>query len=181
MGQYVDEFSKLAHYAPDDVATDAAKQEKFMEGLNDEMSMQLMVATFNNYQELVDKALMMKGSSSRLRAAKGSMDKGSTIQELSRSLVLPRSREDTPITMEAIPTMEEVRITTVAPRMEMGMEQAATRTALTQPHPQRRTKVTLLVSSAERLDTMPMSVLKQIMEMAIEALGRSPTLSTGDK
>ena len=39
VGQYVDEFSKLSRYAPDDVATDAAKQEKFMEGLNDEMSM----------------------------------------------------------------------------------------------------------------------------------------------
>ena len=39
VAQYVDEFSKLASYAPDSVATDAAKQEKFMEGLNDEMSM----------------------------------------------------------------------------------------------------------------------------------------------
>ena len=39
VGQYVDDFSKLSCYAPDDVATDAAKQEKFMEGLNDEMSM----------------------------------------------------------------------------------------------------------------------------------------------
>ena len=57
----MEEFSKLSHYAPDDVATDAAKQEKFMEGLNDDMSMQLMVATFNNYQELVDKALMIEG------------------------------------------------------------------------------------------------------------------------
>ena len=37
VGQYVDEFSKLARYAPDDVATDAAKQ-KFLEGLNDEIS-----------------------------------------------------------------------------------------------------------------------------------------------
>ena len=43
------------------MATDAAKQGKFMEGLNDEMSMQLMVETFNNYQELVDKALMIEG------------------------------------------------------------------------------------------------------------------------
>ena len=110
-----------------------------MEGLNHEMSMQLMVATFNNYQELVDKALMIEGSSSRLRAARGSMDKGSTIQELSRSLVLPRTREYIPITMEAIPTMEEVRITTVAPRMETGMEQAAIRTTLTQQRPPRRT------------------------------------------
>ena len=43
----MDEFSKLARYTLDDVAIDAAKQEKFMEGLNDEMSLQLMVATFN--------------------------------------------------------------------------------------------------------------------------------------
>ena len=42
------------------MATDAAKQEKFMEGLNDEMNMQLMVATFTNYQELVDRALMIE-------------------------------------------------------------------------------------------------------------------------
>ena len=39
VAQYADEFSKLSRYAPDDVATDAAKQEKFMEGMNDEMSM----------------------------------------------------------------------------------------------------------------------------------------------
>ena len=49
VGQYVDEFGKLARYVPDDVATNAAKQEKFLEGLNDELSMQLMGATFNNY------------------------------------------------------------------------------------------------------------------------------------
>ena len=48
MARYVDEFSKLSRYAPDDVATDAAKQEKFMEGLNDDMSMQFMV----NIQQL---------------------------------------------------------------------------------------------------------------------------------
>jgi len=42
VSQYVDEFSKLARYAPDDVATDAAKQEKCLEGLIDELSMQLM-------------------------------------------------------------------------------------------------------------------------------------------
>ena len=53
------------------------------------------------------------------------MDKGSTIQELSRDLVLPRTREDTfTITMEAIIPMEEVRIIIVAPRMGMGMEEA---------------------------------------------------------
>ena len=69
-GQYMDEFSKLSRYAPDDVAIDVVKQEKFMEGLNDEMSMQLMVATFNNYQELVDKALMIQGKQQQIENRK---------------------------------------------------------------------------------------------------------------
>ena len=70
VAQYVDEFSKLSRYARDDVATDAAKQEKFMEGLNDEMSMQLMVATFNSYQELVDKALIIERKQRQIESRK---------------------------------------------------------------------------------------------------------------
>ena len=66
MDQYADDFSKLACYAPEDVATDAAKQEKFLEGLNDELSMQLMVAAFNNYQQLVDRALMIEGKQQQI-------------------------------------------------------------------------------------------------------------------
>ena len=76
VAQYVDEFSKLSWYAPDDVATDAAKQEKFMEGLNDEMSLQLMVATFNNYQELVDKALMIEGKQQQIESRKRKYGQG---------------------------------------------------------------------------------------------------------
>ena len=67
------------------------------------------------------------------------MDKGSTIQELSRGPVLPRTQEDTfTITMEVTITMEEVRTTTVAPRMGMVMEEAMARTVPTQQHPPRR-------------------------------------------
>ena len=36
----------------------------------DEMSMQLMVATFNNYQELVDKALMIEGKQQQIESRK---------------------------------------------------------------------------------------------------------------
>ena len=39
VGRYVEDFSKITRYAPDDVATDVAKQEKSLEGLNDELSM----------------------------------------------------------------------------------------------------------------------------------------------
>ena len=76
VGQYVDNFSKLARYAPDDIVTDAAKQEKFLEGLNDEQSMQLMVATFTNYQELVHRALMIESKLQQIESRKRKYGQG---------------------------------------------------------------------------------------------------------
>ena len=49
VAEYVEDFNKLARYAPNDVSTDATMQEKFLEGLNDELGVQLTVATFANY------------------------------------------------------------------------------------------------------------------------------------
>ena len=67
------------------------------------------------------------------------MGKESIILELSRSLVLPRTREDPfNITMEVTITTEEVRTTIVAPRMAMRMEEAAARTVPTQQRLPRR-------------------------------------------
>ena len=62
------------------------------------------------------------------------MDKESTIQELSRSHVLPLDRED----IFSIPMEEVVRTITMAPRMEMAMEEAMARIAPTH-QPQLRT------------------------------------------
>ena len=100
------------------------------------------------------------------------MDKGSTIQELSRGLVLPRTRED----LFSIPMEEGVRTTIVAPRMVMGMEEATDRIVPTHQHQPRG----IPVSSARRLDIMPLNVLKLRMEMSMEALARSRTLLTRD-
>ena len=55
------------------------------------------------------------------------MDKGSTIQELSISHVLPLGRED----IFSIPMEEVVRTITMALGMVMGMEEATARTAPT--------------------------------------------------
>ena len=140
VGQYVEDFSKLARYAPDDVATDAAKQEKFLEGLNDELSMQLMVATFNNYQELVDRDLMIEGKQQQIDNRKREYGQGKYNSGLSKSLVLPRTREDLfSIPMEATIIMEGVLTTIVAPGMGMGMEEATARTVPTQQPQPRRT------------------------------------------
>ena len=66
------------------------------------------------------------------------MGKGSITLEQRRNLILLLTREDLPITMEDTLTMEEVPITIVVPGMEMGMEQAATRTVPSKPHPLKR-------------------------------------------
>src|SRR3954464_15091346 len=47
-----------------------------MEGLNDEMSMQLMVETFNNYHEFVDKALMIEGKQQQIESRKRKYGQG---------------------------------------------------------------------------------------------------------
>ena len=47
-----------------------------MEGLNDELSMQLMVATFANYQELVDRALMIEGKQQQIESRKRKYGQG---------------------------------------------------------------------------------------------------------
>ena len=52
------------------MATDAAKQEKFLEGLNDELGVQLTVATFSDYQELVDKATILEGKHQQMENRK---------------------------------------------------------------------------------------------------------------
>src|SRR3954469_11541178 len=61
VAEYVEVFNKLARYAPSDVRNDAARQEKFLEGLNDELGVQLTVATFANCQALIDKAIVLEG------------------------------------------------------------------------------------------------------------------------
>ena len=140
VGQYVEDISKLARYAPDDVATDAAKQEKFLEGLNDELSMQLMVATFNNYQELVDRALMIEGKQQQIENCKGKYGQGkynSGAQQ--RPRFTPNSGGHIHHNHGVHIPMEEVCITIVAPRMGMGTEPTIIVTAPTQPHPPKGT------------------------------------------
>ena len=60
VSEYGDLFNKLARYAPEDVSTDSKRQDEFMRGLNDEISIQLVAVKFGNYQELLDKAVVIE-------------------------------------------------------------------------------------------------------------------------
>ncbi|XP_066164594.1 uncharacterized protein [Oryza sativa Japonica Group] len=55
--EYLHDFNRLARYAPEDVRTDEERQEKFLEGLNDELSYALMAMGYRDFQQLVDKAI----------------------------------------------------------------------------------------------------------------------------
>ncbi|WVZ76597.1 LOW QUALITY PROTEIN: hypothetical protein U9M48_024562 [Paspalum notatum var. saurae] len=56
--EYCDKFLQLACYAPTEVAEDGDKQKHFLEGLNDNLKLQLMNNTFNSFNHLVDRALL---------------------------------------------------------------------------------------------------------------------------
>jgi hypothetical protein len=70
MSEYREKFTQLSRYAPNDVEADQDKQELFMEGLNDGLQYQLLSHTFDNYQQLVDKALIIESKRRDMEAKK---------------------------------------------------------------------------------------------------------------
>src|SRR5512139_3644781 len=68
--EYLHEFNRLARYTPEDVRTDEERQEKFLEGLNDELSYPLMTGDYSDFQKLVDKAIRQEDKYNRMEQKK---------------------------------------------------------------------------------------------------------------
>jgi hypothetical protein len=58
--EYVTLFTQLSRYAPDDVDTDEKKQDWFLNGLNDGLTYALEARNFDNFQDMVDKAVVLE-------------------------------------------------------------------------------------------------------------------------
>nr|CAD40049.1 OSJNBa0085C10.1 [Oryza sativa Japonica Group]CAE03725.2 OSJNBa0021F22.19 [Oryza sativa Japonica Group] len=71
--EYLHEFYRLAHYAPEDVETDEDKQEKFLQGLKDELAVQLLLEDFEDFEKLVDKAMQLESEHNRMTNCKRRM------------------------------------------------------------------------------------------------------------
>jgi hypothetical protein len=56
---YVTKFTQLSCYAPLEVNTDEKKQECFLNGLNDGLAYALEAWNFENFQGMVNKALVL--------------------------------------------------------------------------------------------------------------------------
>src|SRR3954469_5861043 len=61
VAEYIEEFNNLSRYVPEDVDTDAKRRERFLDGLSDELSIQLLVVYCPTFQELMDKARILEG------------------------------------------------------------------------------------------------------------------------
>jgi hypothetical protein len=60
VNEYVTRFTQLSRYAPDDMDTDEKKQDWFLNGLNDGLIYALEARDFINFQDMVDKALVLE-------------------------------------------------------------------------------------------------------------------------
>jgi hypothetical protein len=60
VNEYVTKFTQLSRYAPCEVDTDEKKLECFLNGLNDELAYALEARDFENFQGMVNKALVLK-------------------------------------------------------------------------------------------------------------------------
>jgi hypothetical protein len=60
VNKYVTKFTQLSRYAPHEVDTDEKKQEWFLNGLNDGLAYALEAQDFENFQGMVNKALVLE-------------------------------------------------------------------------------------------------------------------------
>jgi hypothetical protein len=78
VAEYIDVSNNLARYAPDDVATDAARRERFLDGLSDELALQLSVVHAIDYQTLLDKARILENKQQQIEGCKRKFNHGVT-------------------------------------------------------------------------------------------------------
>jgi hypothetical protein len=60
VSEYVTHFTQLSHYAPDDVDTNEKKQDWFLNNLKDGLAYALEARDFVNFQDMVDKPLVIE-------------------------------------------------------------------------------------------------------------------------
>jgi hypothetical protein len=60
VSEYVTRFTQLSRYAPDNVDTNKKKQDWFFNDLNDGLAYALEARDFTNFQDMVDKALVLE-------------------------------------------------------------------------------------------------------------------------
>jgi TPP-dependent indolepyruvate ferredoxin oxidoreductase alpha subunit len=83
VSEYVTCFTQLSHWALDNVDTDEKKQDWFLNGLNDGLAYALEARDFVNFQDMVDKVLVLenqRGIMERKRKMQRTRSQGSNMR-----------------------------------------------------------------------------------------------------
>lgn len=68
--EYRDKFVALSRYSPKDVEKDQDKQDLFLEGLNDGLSYMMANVKYANFQEVVDRAIVLESKRNKMEDKK---------------------------------------------------------------------------------------------------------------
>jgi translation initiation factor RLI1 len=60
VNEYLNKFTQMLRYAPDEVNMDEKKQDAFLNGLNDKIQFQLLNTDYEDFQKMVNKAIIIK-------------------------------------------------------------------------------------------------------------------------
>jgi hypothetical protein len=60
VNEYLNSFILFSRYAPDNINTDEKKQDMFLNGLNDDIQFQLLNTDYEDFQHVVDKAIVIE-------------------------------------------------------------------------------------------------------------------------
>jgi hypothetical protein len=89
VNEYMEKFIQLSCYAPVDVADDAEKQDHFRDGLIGPIKYQLMVHTFENFQKMVDNAIMVEHACKEMGEQKRKFESSGQFSNNSRPRFAP--------------------------------------------------------------------------------------------
>ncbi|XP_071683402.1 uncharacterized protein [Lolium perenne] len=90
---YMDKFTTLSRYAPEDTDTEEKKKDRFLNGLHDEMQSILVAVPYPDLESLVDASIMVESkrkSAFENRKRKAMMQQGSSSTQRPRSFPPPR-------------------------------------------------------------------------------------------
>jgi hypothetical protein len=60
VNEYLNKFTQMSRYAPDEVNMDEKKHDAFLNGLDDEIQFQLLNTDYEDFQKMADKAIIVE-------------------------------------------------------------------------------------------------------------------------
>jgi hypothetical protein len=92
--EYMDKFTTLSRYAPEDTDTEEKKKDRFLNGLHDEMQSILVAVPYPDLESLVDASIMVESKRKNAfenRKRKAMLQQGSSSTQRPRSFPPPKS------------------------------------------------------------------------------------------